>query len=107
MLFCREDRIAFGHPLEGGLKQISLEGFAFLGFFSRSLLKSSFQLSRVKKPWLSPRLIYIVGKTGFPACRQAGNLRLNPIKKASTFVLASSLSGRQDSLPAGRQGTCN
>jgi hypothetical protein len=49
----------------GELRQISLEGFAFPGFFLRSLMKASFQRSRKKKPWLTPRLICLVGKTGF------------------------------------------
>jgi len=49
----------------GDPTQISLEGFAFFVFFARSLLQASFQRSRTKKPWLSPRLICVVGKTRF------------------------------------------
>gem|GEM_PF-4171906 len=36
---------------------MSLEGFALCGLFLRSLLPASYQRSRTKKPWLSPRLI--------------------------------------------------
>ena len=85
-----------------------------------------------------------VGKTGFPACRQAGNLRqyfhliqqkslcnaeasssredripcLPAGREPATILSLNSTekplqcrgffkSGRQDSLPAGRQGTCD
>jgi hypothetical protein len=52
--------------LGGELRQNSHEGFAFPGFFPRSLLKASFQRSCKKKPGLTPRLFCLVGKTGFP-----------------------------------------
>ena len=47
---------------------MSLEGFALCGLFLRSLLPASYQHSRIKKPWLSPRLILFCREDRIRTC---------------------------------------